>query len=139
MVKIVYDLPFETHKRFVESLTDFPHLQSMLHGRYIGFAENLKKSSKNEINLLYHMCSNNLRSNTGRNLSYLMKYYKVHTVNELFHEKHNIKIKRVHNLEPSEEWKPKMIKELTLVKRGLLNNGLEKEVNREILRDLCIN
>ena len=114
MVKIVYDLPFETHKRFTASLTDFPHLQSILHGRYIGFAENLKKSNKNEIKLLYNMCSDNFRSNTGRNLSYLMKTYKADTLNDLFHEKHNIKLKRVHDLKPNEEWKPKMIKELTL-------------------------
>ena len=73
MVKIVYDLPYETHKRFVESLTDFPHLQSMLHGRYVGFVENLKNSKKSEINMLFNLCSSNILTNTGNNLSYLMK------------------------------------------------------------------
>ena len=75
MVKIVYDLPYQTHKRFVESLTEFPHVQSMLFGRYIGFLENLKNSRKSEIRLLYNMCSNNMLSNTGENISFLMTTY----------------------------------------------------------------
>ena len=139
MVKIVYDLPYETHKRFVEDLTDFPHLQSMLHGRYVGFVENLKNSKKSEINMLFNLCSSNILTNTGNNLSYLMNTYNVGSLNELFSEKHKIKENRVYNLEQGEEWKPIMIKELTLVKRGLLDNGLEAKVNEALLRDICIN
>ena len=139
MVKIVYDLPYETHKRFVESLTDFPHLQSMLHGRYVGFAESLKNSKKLEIKMLYNLCTSNILTNTGNNLNYLMNIYDVVSVEELFSEKHNIKEKRVYKLEQSEEWKPKMIRELTLVKRGLLDNRLEAKVNKALLRDICVN
>ena len=139
MVKIVYDLPYETHKRFIESLTDFPHLQSMLHGRYIGFVENLKNSNKHEIKLLYQLCISNMRSNTGKNCQYLMNTYDIASVNGLFDEKLRIKANRVNKLNEGEEWKPKMIKELTLVKRGLLDNGLDSEVNKAFLKDICIN
>ena len=110
----------------------------MLHGRYVGFLENLKNSSKNEIKLLYNMCSKNVLSNTGENVSFLMNKYRKHSVNELFNDKHNIKIKRVYELDPNEEWKPQLIKEMTLIKRGLLDNGLGEKVNQEILTDLCI-
>ena len=139
MVKIVYDLPYETHKRFIESLTDFPHLQSMLHGRYIGFIENLKHSNKDEVKLLYQLCMSNMRSNTGKNCDYLMRTYGIASINELFSEKHRIKESRVNNLDEGEEWKIEMIKEITLVKRGLLENGLDLEVNKEFLKDICIN
>ena len=139
MVKIDHDLPYETHKRFIESLTDFPHLQSMLHGRYIGFIENLKNSNKHEIKLLYQLCISNMRSNTGKNCQYLMHTYDIASVNGLFDEKLRIKASRVNKLNEGEEWKPKMIKELTLIKRGLLDNGLDSEVNKAILRDICIN
>ena len=50
----------------------------MLHGRYVGFLENLKNSSKNEIKLLYNMCSKNVLSNTGENVSFLMNKYRKH-------------------------------------------------------------
>ena len=44
----------------------------------------------------------------------------------------------IYNLEQGEEWKTNMIKELTLAKRGLLDNGLEAKVNGALLRDICI-
>ena len=42
VVKMIWNLPFQTHKRFVEDLTNVPHLQSVLHGRYVGFLKILK-------------------------------------------------------------------------------------------------
>ena len=60
-------------------------------------------------------------------------------IDELFSEKHKVKENRVYNLEQVDEWKANMIKELTLVKRGLLDNGLEAKVNEALLRDICIN
>ena len=68
-----------------------------------------------------------------------MNTYNVGSLNELFSEKHKIKENRVYNLEQGEEWKINMIKELTLVKRGLLDNGLEAKVNEGLLKDICIN
>ena len=49
MVKIIFDLSFQTHTRFIESLSKVPHLQPTLHGRYIGFIYNLNSSKKPKI------------------------------------------------------------------------------------------
>ena len=46
VIKMIWDLPYATHKRFVESMVEIPHLQSMLHARYIGFIENLSSTVK---------------------------------------------------------------------------------------------
>ena len=78
----------------------------------------------------------NMRSNTEKNCDYLMSTYEIVSVNELFSEKQRIKES---NLKEGEEWKPDMIKEITLIKRGLLENGLEIEVSKEMLKDICIN
>ena len=67
-VKMVFDLPFETHKRFVESLTKVPHLQSVLHGRYIRFLNGLQMSVKPEIKLLFDIAKNDHLSSTGQNI-----------------------------------------------------------------------
>ena len=139
MVKIVFDLPYETHKRFIEYITDIPHLQSMLHGRYVGFIENLKLSKKSPIKMLYQNCSQNKQSNTGRNISFLLNNYSLNSVDELFSEKHSIKNSKVYSLKEDKKWKPILIKELSLVKKELLDNGLESEVNEHMLEDLCIN
>ena len=60
-------------------------------------------------------------------------------MDELFSEKHSIKNSKVYSLKDDEKWKPILIKELSLVKKGLLDNGLESEVNEHMLEDLCIN
>ena len=44
-VKMIWDLPPPTHKYLLESLSPVPHLESVLTGRYIGFLENLLKTS----------------------------------------------------------------------------------------------
>lgn len=137
-VKMVFDLPFETHKRFVESLTPVPHLQSTLHGRYVGFLNNLKESKKPEIKLLFNICANDKSSNTGQNIDYLMKTYNLGTLEELVFERDKIKITRVYPLEDGELWKPILIEELCLSKLGYLENGFETEVIEDILNSLCI-
>ena len=67
-VKIVFDLPHQTHTRFIESLTPVPHLQSVLHGRYIRSLDNIKNSMKHEISLLFNFCVNNNQSHTRQNI-----------------------------------------------------------------------
>ena len=52
-LKMVWDLPYATHKRFLESLTEVPHLQSTLHSRYVGFANSLMESSKRQIKMIF--------------------------------------------------------------------------------------
>ena len=43
-MKIVWELPFATHTRFLESLSPVPHLESVLTGRYLGFLNNFLRS-----------------------------------------------------------------------------------------------
>ena len=55
-IKIIWDLPHQTHTMFVEALSQYPHLQSTLHSRYVGFAETLSKSKKHHVKLLFENC-----------------------------------------------------------------------------------
>ena len=137
-VKLVFGLPFQTHKRYVESLTKVPHLQSTLHGRYIGFIDNLKKSKKPEIKFLMDLCQHDQTSNIGQNIRFLMNTYKIDSLEQLLLEKHEIKKNRVHSIEVEEEWKPNVIHELCLAKLGLLEIELEQEVIDEMLENICI-
>ena len=98
VIKMVWDLPFATHKRFLESLYEVPHLQSMLHGRYIGFLDNLSATSKPHLQALYSMCIKDQSCNTGQNISHLLKTYELSDLNSMIKEKHVIKNKRLHPL-----------------------------------------
>ena len=137
-MKIVFDLPFQTHKRFVESLSDVPHQQSILHGRYIGFVDNLSKSKKPEMSLLFNNCKINLQSNTGQNLKYLNGVYNTYSIEELIQEKHSIKKTRVNPLEHGEEWKPILINEICLAKMGFLDIGFEEKLLEDLFTEVCI-
>ena len=136
VVKMVWDLPFETHKRSVESLTDVPHIQASLHGRYIGFIENLYKSEKIQLKMLLSLCQYDQSANTGQNIAYLMELHDQENLEHLISNKHVIKKKRVNPLEEGEEWKIKLIEELSMIKLGFLSIDMEeKDINR-MLKDL---
>ena len=136
---MVWDLPFETHKRFVESLTDVPHIQAQLEGRYIGFVENLKKSNKINLQVLLNICRYDQSSNTGQNISYLMRCHELVNLEQLIKSKFDIKNKRIHPLEEGEVWKIALIEELSMIKLGFLEIEMdEKDINK-MLQDLSVN
>ena len=137
VVKIIWDLPYATHKRFVESLTEVPHLQSTLHSRYIGFISNLKDSVKPQLQILFNICHRNLLSNTGRNIYYLLNDYKTDSVEGLIFKKQVIKRMRVNPLEEGEDWKVKFIEELSLTKKGFLNIDIDDNHINTMLEEIC--
>ena len=126
VIKILWDLPYATHKRYLESLTEVPHIQSTLHSRYLGFISNLNESKKPHLQMLFHLCHRNHLSNTGRNISYLQDQYEAETLQDLIRKKQAIKKFRVYPLNEGEVWKIGIIEELSLCKRGCLEIDMEK-------------
>ena len=77
-IKMIWNLHFQAHTAFIEPLTNCPHLQAMLHSRYVGFSHSLSKSRKDQVKLLFSLVSYDLTSQTGNNLKYLgEKYSKI--------------------------------------------------------------
>ena len=79
------------------------------------------------------MCYKNQMSNTGRNTSELLCYYKTDSLENLIEKKHMIKKMRVNPLEEGEDWKVKFIEELSLIKKGFLDIDIdmdESEIDR---------
>ena len=74
-IKILWDLPYPTHNRFLEALSPVPHLDSTLCARYIGFVESLSKCSKPLIRLLFDSLRHDISSQTGENVKYLLDKY----------------------------------------------------------------
>ena len=136
-IKIIFDLPFGCHTRFIESLTDIPHLQSVLHGRYVGFVKNLKTSEKKHIKVLVGLSEANKMTNTGQNICFLMHKYDYDTIVDLIDMKHKITHTRVYELHENEIWKTKIIEELSLMKLGLLEEALDEDEIEFLLENLC--
>ena len=137
-VKIIWDLPHPTHSRFLESLSPVPHLESTLYARYIGFADSLAKSSKPLIRLLLHYTSSDLGSQTGQNIKFLQNNYSELSMDQLVADKHIIKKARVSPLSENEEWKLKLIEEVSLLLKGQLESDFDDQpLLEEILDFIC--
>ena len=134
---MVWDLPYATHKRYLESLTDIPHVQSMLHGRYIGFIENLSSTKKPHLQILFNLCKQDQSCNTGQNISYLTRVCEMENLNEMIMNKHLIKNRRINPLLEDEEWKVQMIEEMCLSKLGFNETDIEDNDINTMLEIIC--
>ena len=132
---MIWDLPHPTHTRFLESLSPVPHLENVLHGRYLGFIQNLRKSNKSIVRLILSSCSHDLTSQTGQNLDHLQLKYNKKSIGDLL--RFSLRDRQVYPLEAEELWKVRMIEEVSLIKKDLLEIDFEEQFLDDILQDLC--
>ena len=136
-VKIIWDLPHSTHTRFLERLSPVPHLESILAGRFIGFAQNLSKSAKPLIRLLFNLCSPDIGSQTGQNINYLLQKNSKQTLTELVNDRNIVKKTILTPISETESWKLKIIEEVSLVRKGQLEVDFDDLMLDEILDYIC--
>ena len=106
-------------------------------GRYIGFIENLAKSKKSLLKLIFNSCSSDHSSLTGQNLAHILQKYGKSSVKELTMNKQSIKTAQVYPLQNDEVWKTDLIKEITVIKIGLLDIEFDLDNLNEILEHIC--
>ena len=135
--KIIWDLPYATHTRFLESFSPVPHLESVLTGRYIGFIETLSSSYQPVLSILFKVCRDNCSSQTGNNIKYLMTTHEKFSMADLIGEKQVLRKKRIYTLPEAEEWKVKLIKEIALIKKEYLEVEFDEQDLDDILELLC--
>ena len=136
-VKIIYDLPYSTHVRLLEPLSPVPHLESVLTSRYVGFVENLSKSAKSPVRLLFKLSNSDLGSQTGQNIGFLLAKHSEPALVDLFRKNVSLKKQVINPLPEDEKWKAGMIEELVLVKKGFLVAEFDEPLLDSILEYLC--
>ena len=114
-----------------------PHLESVLTGRYIGFIQNLLKTKKPILTLLFASCSSAQNSLTGQNIEYLCKKFIKRTLQFLIDDKDSIKFSKVYPIRPDNSWKVNIIEEISLVKKELLEVDFEEDELEIILDYIC--
>ena len=136
-MKIIWELPHATHTRFLESLSPVPHLESVLTGRYLGFVGHLVTAKNPVLGLIFRTCKYNISSQTGHNIRYLLDKHNKVAIVDLVAEKITLKKSRVYSLPDEETWKISIIKELALVKRGILQLDFDDNNLEAILEQIC--
>ena len=70
--------------------------------------------------LLFNLTCSYLSTVTGQNVNFLMKKLKKQTLSALINDRVNIKKSRVDKLRNDDTWKINLIKEISLIKKDLL-------------------
>ena len=71
-VKMMFDLPWATHRYLVEPLTGKPRVSSLLVKRYLSFISKIDLSPKTPLKTLMEIAKQDVRSMTGANLRRIM-------------------------------------------------------------------
>ena len=136
-VKIMYDLPYATHRHLIEPVTNARHVRITLISRFLGFIEQIKRSQKIIPKLLLSQIMYDVRSTTGYNLRKIMLQTNKLSVAEL--SKDDIKTVVYHPTSDEDKWKEGFMKELLKVKDSELEvNGFEPAEIESILEHICV-
>ena len=131
-IKIIYDLPWATHRYILAPLSDKPHLRPMLIKRYLSFIDSLEKSKKKALRDLVQIVKKDVRSITGSNIRRIMLLQEKNSIEHLKHE--NVEY---HSVPESKKWRIDFLKELLKVKFGEVEvSGFEKNELEEIINYL---
>ena len=134
-VKIMYDLPWATHRYLIEPLTGLPHFRRTLVRRYLSFINMIRKSSKNAIIQLLEIVKADVRQTTGSNLRTIMMLTDNDSIEQLDANSGDIEY---HEIPDSETWRVDFVKEIVELKNGDIElPGFDRKELEEILDFLC--
>ena len=135
-IKIMFNLPWATHRNLIEPVTGVPHIRRTLVWRYLSFISKIQKSEKTSLRKLLNLVKSDVRTTTGSNLRSIMLLAGKNTIQEVLSS--NIDVE-YHKLEEEQKWKTILLGEII----DILNDektidGVEKQELEDILEFLCI-
>ena len=135
-IKIMFNLPWATHRNLIEPVTGVPHIRRTLVWRYLSFISKIQKSEKTSLRKLLNLVKSDVRTTTGSNLRSIMLLAGNNTIQEVLSS--NIDVE-YHKLEEEQKWKTILLGEII----DILNDektidGMEKQELEDILEFLCI-
>ena len=135
-VRIMFDVPLQTHKYFIEPLSETKHLKKVLLKRFMSFLNQIEKSAKIVPKQLLAFIKRDTNSTTGSNLRNLLMLTNKNDIDEL--TTMDIENIKYNEIEEDDKWKIAMIREITDIKfkQLELENFSIEELN-EILDHIC--
>ena len=134
-VKIMFNLPWATHRKLIEPLTGAAHIRRTLAWRYLTFIRKIQKSEKKPLRNLLNLVKSDARTRTGSNLRRLMILSGKNTIEEVLDSKVDFEY---HKLEEDQNWKVNMLAEIIDVLNGeKIIEDSETDDLTDILEYLC--
>ena len=109
-VRIMYNLPLQTHRYFIEPISDVKHLKFVLIERFLGFIDQINKSRKAIPKHVLNYVKHDVKSVTGSNLRNILLLTDKDTVEEI----NSIDIKKLkyHQVTKENDWKIELLREI---------------------------
>ena len=79
----VFNLPWTTHRYFIESVSGCAHPKTLLSSRYVKFADALSSTKKSSVRYLASLAKGDNRTLLGRTLNNIMNECEVEDINLL--------------------------------------------------------
>ena len=86
-IKIMFDLPWATHRYYMEPLTGQEHVRKTLVKRYLSFIQKILGSKKSALVSLLNLVKNDTRTTTGSNLRWIMLEASKVNIEEVINQK----------------------------------------------------
>ena len=136
-IRLMFDLPLQTHTWYIEPISESTHLKNILIKRFLTFVQALKSSPKLILTNLFKMISTDVQSVTGSNLRQVLLLVNKGNIGELT-PADSTKIQyRQENT--NNTWKIRMVKEIIEIKNETLQvEHFDVDELTEVLISLCV-
>ena len=135
-MRLMLDIPRETHRRLIEPLSETTHIKITMQKRFLSFINQIKNSPKNCSKSLLNSILADTRSITGSNLRNILLKTDKHDVRDL--TQNDVSTLRYCPLSEEESWKISMIQEIIESKHeNLTIENLNENEQNDILYYLC--
>ena len=134
-VRKVFDLPWTTHRYFIEGVSECPHPKTLICSRFVKFLENVSMCNKLSVRFLANMVWNDRRTLAGRTLTKIAA--------ECNHDRASLSSKIARGLvyrEPTAEnsWRLPFLKELLKARSDSLDiPGFDDMMISDVINDIC--
>ena len=113
-VRVMFGLPFNTHRYFIQPVSGKKHLKNILLSRFLSFLVQIKKTCKKLPGYLLDMIKQDVRSTTGANLRNIMRLVGKDKIEDV--EKKDVEEVVYAKVKPEDEWKINMVQEIIELK-----------------------
>ena len=135
-VKIMFNLPFSTHRYLIEPMTNMQHPKKILMKRYLSFIKSIEGSPKKSLRELLNIVKNDTRSNTGCNLRQIMLNLGLNNISEV--ESPMVDQYMYHPIQDDDMWRVPFLEEMINVFSSDLEvPGFEMEEINSMLNYIC--
>ena len=133
-IRHMWELPLNSHRYFIEPLGGV-HASNMLQSRYVSFIKSAQKSSKMSVLLMLQMIKDDMQTVTGRNIRHILTEAER---DDMLNVKKSDVLKKVNfPINPEDEWKLNIVREITNVRKNVL--ALDDDENGQFTDDEFIN